>query len=379
MMKPKVRLFDSVKNIILICFIIIAIPVVYAADCRQTSSGLMPLTQMNNDLYHGKQGGLYPNGNTPPEEFQQASLEIAKKIQPLDNAGKPESVNGKIVFLSIGMSLTSMEFNALKYLIESDPIKNPNLILINGAIPGVSASTVANNESSYWRAVDLTLNNSAISSKQVQIVWLKEFSISNKGFPDDAKELTDLLKTIVQTLKEKYSNLHIIYVSSRSYGGYSDIRASEPSSYNSGFSVKWLIEDQINGDLSINYDISKGIVKAPLLRWGPYLWADGINYREDNHLSWQCSDFSDDGLHPSMSGMMKIAQIFQNFLQTDTTAKIWYVANEFQNETIMPFVFPLPFPTREIIISVIFIIIILVIIWSIWNKRKIKKNDYLDS
>lgn len=371
-------LINTIKIIFFINIIILVIPIVSAADCRQTSSGLTPLTDMDNELYLGKKGGLYPNGNTAPEDFQKASLEIAKNIEPLDFLGNPDSVNGKIVFLSIGMSLTSMEFNTLKYFVELDPLKNQNLILIDGAIPGVDASTVANNKSSYWRTLDQTLNNSEASPNQVQIIWLKEVSFSNNNFPDDAIYLKNLLKTIVQILKEKYSNIQIIYLSSRSYGGYSDLGASEPFSYRTGFSVKWLIEDQINGDLTINYDPTKGIVNAPLLRWGPYLWADGVNYRGEDHLSWQCSDFSDDGLHPSPSGMTKVSDIFQNFLQTDATAKIWYLSDEFQNEIIDPLVYPIPFPTDEIIFIVIILIIILLILRSILKKRNKKEEDYID-
>ena len=40
---------------------------------------------------------------------------------------------------------------------------------------------------------------------------------------------------------------------------------SEPFSYESGFAVKWLVEQQLKGDPALNYDPQKGTVQAPWL------------------------------------------------------------------------------------------------------------------
>jgi hypothetical protein len=40
--------------------------------------------------------------------------------------------------------------------------------------------------------------------------------------------------------------------------------------------VRWLIRDQIDGRPDLNPDPGKGPVKAPVLLWGPYLWADAL-------------------------------------------------------------------------------------------------------
>ena len=45
-----------------------------------------------------------------------------------------------------------------------------------------------------------------------------------------------------------------------------------------GFAVKWLIEDRIKGDIS-----------GPWLGWGPYLWTDGTRGRSDG-LTGRSSD-----------------------------------------------------------------------------------------
>jgi len=50
--------------------------------------------------------------------------------------------------------------------------------------------------------------------------------------------------------------------------------------YESAFSVRWLIQDQIKGEANLNHDPKKGKVVAPILLWGPYFWADGITPRK---------------------------------------------------------------------------------------------------
>src|SRR5205814_5733577 len=91
---------------------------------------------------------------------------------------------------------------------------------------------------------------------------------------------------------------------SRIYAGYATGVSAlnpEPYAYESGFAVKWLIEGQINGADSVNYDPARGPVQAPWLSWAPYLWADGLTPRNDG-LTWVCSSFQSDGTHPSATG-----------------------------------------------------------------------------
>ena len=112
----------------------------------------------------------------------------------------------------------------------------------------------------------------------------------------------------------RYPNLKIIYVSSRSYAGYStdENRAPEPSPYETGFAVKWLVEDAMNG-----------LIPGPWVGWGPYLWTDGVHARSDG-LTWQCADLQDDGLHPTASGTQKTTSLWLNLLHSDPTATPWY-------------------------------------------------------
>src|SRR5262245_60006233 len=82
-----------------------------ASDCTRTSTGLIPLIDLGTGTYQGAIGGLYPSGaNVRPAAHTAAGLEIANSITPLDTLGLPDSTNGRIVFISIGMSNTTQEF-----------------------------------------------------------------------------------------------------------------------------------------------------------------------------------------------------------------------------------------------------------------------------
>jgi len=84
----------------------------------------------------------------------------------------------------------------------------------------------------------------------------------------------------------------------------------------------------MKGNPELNYDPAKGAVKAPLLLWGPYLWADGTNPRKSDGLVWEQSDLAaSDGTHPSPSGRKKVAEMLQRFFTEDPFTKTWYVKN----------------------------------------------------
>jgi hypothetical protein len=76
------------------------------------SIGMIALTDLGKNLYKGEQGGLYSGGeNSLPAEHLKAGLEIAKRVVPLNAEGHP-AADGKIALLSIGMSNTTMEYQA---------------------------------------------------------------------------------------------------------------------------------------------------------------------------------------------------------------------------------------------------------------------------
>jgi hypothetical protein len=217
---------------------------------------------------------------------------------------------------------------------------SPHVVLVNGAVGGMSANMIqdpdAGRGKKYWATVDERLKAAGVTRAQVQVVWLKETNPAPHvgRFPKYVRALEGELARIVQVLHARFPNVKLVYLSSRTYGGWAKAaprRAapgnSEPFSYESGFAVQWLIARQLRGDPALNYDPAKGAVKAPWLSWGPYLWANGARKRADG-FHFTPSDFrEDDRMHHSPAGMRKLGNELLRFFKTDTTARGWFVRN----------------------------------------------------
>ena len=280
---------------------------------------MTPLTDLGSAEYLGFGGGLYPNGkNSPPSAYERAGVALSTRVEALDGQGKP-SAAGKIAMISIGMSNTSHEFSQFIRLADADARKSPSVIMMDAARDGAAATDIALPFGDYWKHVDRRLERRQISAAQVQVVWLKAaLAHEPAGFPEKARLLQRALRSIVGILNTKFPQLKLVYVSSRVYGGYSQTDLSpEPMAYESGFAVKWLIEEVIN-------NLSPGR-SVPWIAWGPYLWADGLTPRSDG-LIWERSDFEPDGVHPSSQGVLKVATMLLEFFQNDTAAKPWFLS-----------------------------------------------------
>lgn len=299
-----------------------------AKDCSRTSTGLVPIVDLGTGTHGGFEGGLYSGGsNARPPAHDAAGVAIASAIVPLDAAGAPDPVSGRIVLLSIGMSNTTQEFSTFVPLANAEPAKNPRVLLVDGAQGGQDAPTIANPSAAFWTNVDARLAAAGATGAQVQVAWIKEAVAGpSLPFPGHADELRGYLETICGILHDRFPNLRLAFLSSRTYAGYADTALNpEPFAYESGFSVKWLIEDQIAGEPSLNYDAGAGAVESPWLSWGPYLWTDGLAGRSDG-LVWTCDDTQDDGTHPSIAGREKVASLLLDFFLTDAAAAPWFRA-----------------------------------------------------
>lgn len=312
---------------------------------------MIPLTDFKGETYYGFEGGLYPGGsNEMPPAHAREGLARAMQIKPLDQEGNPDP-NGKYVLLIVGMSNTTEEVCGTRQtkkacnpwtfigLSEQDPdVNHDSLLIIDGARGAqVAKKWDSPTDENYDRIANTILPYFGVTEQQVQVAWVKVTNpgplISLPSEKADAYKLLVTLGDIVRALKTRYPNLKQVYFSSRIYAGYTTRALSpEPFAYENGFSVKWLIEAQIDqmagggtvidplaGDLNYN-------TVAPWLAWGPYLWANGLEPRSDG-LIWELEDYAEDLTHPSQSGEAKVATMLLDFFKSSPFTRCWFLAN----------------------------------------------------
>ncbi len=302
----------------------------HAQRCNNTSVGFTPINDLGAGVYRGWQGGLYPGGfNERPTDHQAAGELLASQIQPLDLNGQPDPVGGKIVLLAIGMSNSWQEFSALKLLINDFGPRNQKMIVVNGAQPGKDIDQILEFGGEYWFNIRDSLAEQGVSNLQVQAIWFKQaeafpaFDGNDTTFHGYVDSLKAKFLTAITIARAKFPNAKVCYMASRTYGGYADFQLNpEPFAYYTGWTVKRLIEDQINGAPELSYAEPDPL--APWLSWGLYMWADGLIPRSDG-LIWECSDFQPDGTHPSETGETKVATALLNFFATDATTRPWFL------------------------------------------------------
>jgi hypothetical protein len=276
------------------------------ADCSAVRTGLVPLTDMGRTRYRGFPGGLYPGGaNKPGRLYQRRGLEAARRVRP---------IRGRIGFVGVGMSNAMEEFRAFARATAQDPTRNPRLVFVEGPGGGWDAVRMARPNARYWTDLDARLRRARISRGQVQVIWLKQtIAGEDRPFPQDARALQMKLRTIIRQLTMRFANLRLVYVSSRTYGGYAITHLSpEPHAYDSGYAAKWVVQDAIQGRFGRVW-----------VGWGPYLWTDGTAGRRDG-LTWTCDDVLADGTHPSPSGVRKVSRLMTDFFKSDLTASTWF-------------------------------------------------------
>jgi hypothetical protein len=316
-----------------------------------TDTVRIPLTDLGAKTYYGHVGGLYTGGvNQPPPAHDSAARARRKAIEPLDVNGD-EHPFGKYVLLSIGMSNTTQEWcsassappcTAWSFMGRAavDLAVNRNsLVIVNGAADGQDIeSWMSPTSPNYDRIRTARLNPLGLSENQVQAAWVKLATArpvaSIPADTADAYRFLTMLGQTLRTLKVRYPNLQLVFLSSRSYGGYATSDLSpEPYAYETGFSVRLAIESQMNEMRGLPANPRVGTLNyarraAPLVLWGPYLWANGAVPRSDG-LIWLRSDFEEDGTYPSQAGETKVAAFLLEFFKTSPYTRCWFVANQY--------------------------------------------------
>ena len=323
---------------------------------------LVPITDLRG-RYRGEDGGLYGSGNNePPEGHRAAHVNESRQVRPLDASGAP-SDEGKIGLITIGFSNTSIETAGFKRAADADPQKTPRVVIVNGAIGGRSAVMWAwdgaavlpkdeqerldkqmdllrmpktnrrssvNLDKDTWPTLALRIKAAELTPHQVQVCWLKHVEANPRplgDFPAHARALQADITAILKIAKHRYPNLRIVYMSSRTFGGWSGRQSGspEPFAYESGFSTRWIVLSQIEGDPRLNFDPKQGEVLAPLVLWGPYLWARGDSPRKLDGLTWTRKDVRADLLHPNEAGTQKTTTLLLNFFKTNEGTCLWFV------------------------------------------------------
>ncbi len=275
---------------------------------------LVPLPELSGS-YKGQDGGLYGGGkNAPPAALQARAARAVAGVKPLDAEGKPDA-NGRIVLLALGMSNTTMEFSQFVKKADADPRKAAGVVVVDGAQGGKDATAWARADAPPWQVAEERLKRAGVTPRQVQVLWIKQALIRPQaGFPAEADRLHDRLAENVKVAREKYPNLQLVFLSSRTYGGFATTLLNpEPYAYEGAFAVRRLIQEQ------------PGDAPAPVLLWGPYVWAAGATPNKADGFSYTPEDVAGDGTHPSASGRDKVAGALLHFFTTDPNAKPWFV------------------------------------------------------
>jgi len=305
-------------------------------NVANTSTPIVPLTDLGTGTYLGAEGGLYLNGsNVMPASHDSDGLGFAESVQPLDSNGNP-SPTGKYALLSIGMSVAYDNFQTFVIDATADPsVNHQYLAFVPGAQPRVGAVNWANINHPAWTDIfDYFLPQSGVTAAQVQVAWVEDVNSTPKGtFPGDMTTLQANLESIAQNIHTLFPNVKLVFFQSREYAGYSNGLAGtgnndpEPYAYESAFAVRGMIQDQINGVAAMNYNPANGPVMAPWVAWGPYTWANGLIAREDGQV-WPCQNFEADGVHTSQSGggTERVSNMMMNFFKTADVTSSWFLA-----------------------------------------------------
>ncbi len=296
--------------------------------CDRDFTGFTPITQIGTGLYLGQaQGGLYPAGsNTRPATHTDAGVAVA---QAVGQGG------GDVCLISIGVSNTYQKWAMfMSQGVGSVANINPALRVGNGAVGSHPVDTTADPNHSVWNTIDNQIANSGCATSEVEVVWMLHAERGpTLSFMEEANRYYDDLRATAINLADHFPNLRMIYLSSRTYAGYSDRDNNpEPYAHQGAFAVKWLIEAQIDGsDPALS--LGSGF---PWMSWGPYLWSDGIGSDRvpggipgrtipNDGMEYVCDDFAGDGIHPGMGMRVKVSDQLVNFFTTDPTATPWFL------------------------------------------------------
>ena len=110
-------------------------------DAGNGSEPIVPISDLGTGWYRGaEEGGLYADGSNGDDPAHDAFGQSVATANLRDGRERKFSPTGKYVFISVGLSMAQQPFEEFVDLVNTDPAKNPNLVIVNGATGGATAT-----------------------------------------------------------------------------------------------------------------------------------------------------------------------------------------------------------------------------------------------
>lgn len=294
-----------------------------SSHCADNATAFIPLEDLAGKRWEGFAGGKYPEGsNVIPEEHFARGMQLSNSITKLNSDGNPDSLQGLIACLVLGYSTAAMTGNTWKTMYEME-YPGASVRIVSGAQGGMDLNTMLDANTPYFSAADSLIRKEGVSPAQVQIIWVSTGDLLTAGmqFPAACNIQIPKYRMMLRALKIRYPNLKMVLISDRGYAGYIDdagpAMLKEPGAYYSSWTVKWLIEKQLQGEQGYTED------SIPFIDWGPCLWTNGAMGNAQGY-TWECRDAGNGGIHPSERGRAKEGTlVYLYFLHHPYTATIF--------------------------------------------------------
>jgi hypothetical protein len=260
-------------------------------------------------------------GSNTPGTYKGLWLRLVDNGEPTVTA-----VDGIIGMVCIGMSNATQECSQYVTQIRDAWAGeiNPQVRVVDCAVGGHAIELW--NDPSYddvlWDTCsNVKLQAAGIRLDQVRVIYHKaadQFTTGpgNTALPtypaagSDYANFLANLSTFATRAPVKFPSLQAVYTTSRSYGGFAGNQNArgEPLSYEEGHALNTSLRDHPR-------------VQGVWYGWGPYIWAPecsvGVN---GTGLCYVRSDYVDDGVHPSLTGRLKVARAIHDRLRQHA----WY-------------------------------------------------------
>ena len=328
------RKHQFIKGISVSAFILFHFVAGAQINCANTSTGNIPLVDLEGLFFETYEGGLYPGGtNTIPTAHLDSGLVRANTMMPLNWAGDVDTVYGKVVMLALGNVNAQKSFNRFYSDFINAGYTDSCVRLINGCFEEYDLRDMINPSlDSYWKDVSDKVQAEGLKKKQVQVIWVMAPSFDDTVTTHAAyiDSLQAAYIALARRISVEFPNTRLLFFSGSPYGGYVDPLSfhadavSEPANYLLDFAIKGAISAQINGDTLLHY--SGDTIAAPWMCWAASFWADGNTIRTYDGLRWLCPgdyEMSLDGSILAGSGLTKVSSRLYEFFTTSPLTTPW--------------------------------------------------------